>query len=61
MSNTNSKDRFLQYLIILSGTAMLMAVGLYIYLGVFARPLADDYCEALLFQVDSLFKAVETI
>lgn len=51
-------DRKLRYLMILSSVAMMVGVGLYIYLGTFSRYLADDYCEALLVSGDSLLQAV---
>ena len=58
MEKTTNWDRVLQYLFTLSSAAMSIGVGMYVYLGVFTRPLADDYCETLHVTGGSLLEAV---
>ncbi|HRJ57531.1 MAG TPA: hypothetical protein PLV64_14675, partial [Anaerolineales bacterium] len=38
--------------------AQLLVISIYIYLGVFSRYIADDYCEAMRFEDKSLIGAV---
>lgn len=47
-----------RYAVWISTLAMLIAIGLYIYLGTFSRYLGDDYCEAMLFKNSSPIGAV---
>lgn len=49
MSSETSKfeSRFFRYAMSACAVAMLIAIGMYAYLGTFSRYLADDYCEAV--------------
>lgn len=56
--NNNLLVSFYKYILVLSNLAMSIAVGLYAYLGLFSRYLADDYCETVRMTSNTLFNAV---
>ncbi len=43
----NNETVFFRYIMGLCAFAMLVAIGVYAYLGIFSRYLSDDYCEAV--------------
>lgn len=47
MKLQETKTRYFVYAVGLGMVALLVAVGIYTYLGTFSRHLADDYCEAV--------------
>ena len=41
------EKKIFRYTLVTCLIAMLIAIGMYAYLGIFSRYLADDYCEAV--------------
>lgn len=52
------EQKIFRYTLVTCLIAMLIAIGMYAYLGVFSRYLADDYCEAVRVNNSSPFDAV---
>ena len=58
LNGLNLKNIFLRYIIGTSVLSLLLAAGLYAYLGTFSRYGGDDYCEAARISQSSPFTAV---